>query len=442
MRFSRYQLYGVAMLALVAAFVALCLAYFNQAFTPVSTVTLQIPRSGLQLLEGSDVKVRGLIVGSVDSITSDGNGATVTLHLDPKRAKRLPDNVSARLVPKTIFGEKYVDLLIPASPSGRTLADGATIPEDRTTPTLEINQALNDLLPLLRTVQPAELNQTLTALATAVSGRGEQLGTTIDQLDTYFRAVNPHLPALQHDLSAVVGVARTYEEAAGPLMELLGNLTVTATTVVQREQQLAAFLGDVAGAADATRDLIARNEVNIVRVNKVNRDVLALLARYAPEYPCFFRGYAGLVPRIHAALPDKLPGSDRKNKAAAVVIEFVPSFPSYSYPLDLPEFKDTRGPNCYGLPNPPLAQPRIQFMDGTEDDPRFAPTAAVGARSAGVSPLPTAYSPGMGAAGTAQETAAMSSLLGPVLGMPSKEVPDLATLLFGPMARGATVDLS
>ena len=440
MKFSRYQLYGVAMMAVVAAFVALCLAYFNQVFTPVSTVTLHIPRSGLQLLEGSDVKVRGLIVGNVKSITSDGDGATVTLHLQPDRAKHLPDNVTARLVPKTIFGEKYVDLLIPESPSSRSLAEGAVIPEDHTTATLEINQALNDLLPLLRSVKPAELNMTLTALATAVSGRGEQLGQTIDQLDAYFRQVNPHLPALQHDLRAVVGVARTYEEAAGPLLQVLGDLTVTAGTIVQRQQQLEAFLGDVAGAADATRDLLARNENNIIRVNKVGRGVLELLARYSPEYPCFFRGYAGLVPRIHEALPDKLPGSDRKNKSAAVVIEFVPSFPSYTYPLDLPEFKDTRGPNCYGLPNPPLSQPRIQFRDGTEDDPRFA-GAGVAARSAAASPLPTGYSPGMGSAGTAEETAAMSSLLGPVLGLPSGQVPDLATLLFGPMGRGATVNL-
>ena len=442
MRFTRYQLYGVAMLAVVSAFVALCLAYFNQAFTPVSTVTLHIPRSGLQLLEGSDVKVRGLIVGNVKSITSDGDGATLELHLDPAKAQHIPDNVSARLVPKTIFGEKYVDLVVPAQPSEQTLADGAVIPEDRSVAALEINQALNDLLPLLRTVQPGELNQTLTALATALTGRGEQLGRTIEQLDAYFRKINPHLPALQHDLEALAGVAGTYDTAAGPLLEMLSNLTVTSRTVVERKEQLHAFLTDVTGAADTTRDLLARNETDIIRVNKVNRGVIDLLARYSPEYPCFFRGYAGLIPRIHAALPDKLPGSNRKNKSAAVVIEFVPSFPTYQYPIDLPEFKDTRGPNCYGLPNPPLSLPRLQVQDGTEDDPRFAglaqPSAQVSSRSA-TAPVP---SPQMGAAGTAEERQSLSTLLGPVLGMPSSQVPDLATMLFGPMGRGATVDLS
>jgi phospholipid/cholesterol/gamma-HCH transport system substrate-binding protein len=77
MRFSRYQAYGVAMIAALAVFVGVCIAYFNQAFTPVSHVSLHISRSGLQLLPGSDVKVRGLIIGSVSTITSDGDGATV-----------------------------------------------------------------------------------------------------------------------------------------------------------------------------------------------------------------------------------------------------------------------------------------------------------------------------------------------------------------------------
>jgi phospholipid/cholesterol/gamma-HCH transport system substrate-binding protein len=441
-RFSRYQLYGIAMLSALALFVGVCIAYFNQAFTPVSHVTLHISRAGLQLLPGSDVKVRGLIVGSVDTITSDGDGATLSLRLDPAKAQHIPDNVSARLIPKTIFGEKYVDLVLPAQPSASTLVDGAVIPEDRSVAALEINQALNDLLPLLRTVQPGQLNQTLTALATALTGRGEQLGRTIEQLDSYFRGLNPHLPALEHDIEALAGVAATYETAAGPLLDLLANLTVTSRTIVDRKAQLRAFLTDVTGASDTTRDLLARNEVDIIRVNKINRGVIELLARYAPEYPCFFRGYAGLVPRIHDALPKHLPGSTRKNKSAAVVIEFVPSFPTYQYPIDLPEFGDTRGPNCYGLPNPPLSLPRIAFKDGTEDDPRFAGLAQesvqVSSRSE-TAPTPTSQ---MGSAGTAEERQALSPLLGPLLGMPSSQVPDLATMLFGPIGRGATVDLS
>src|SRR3954453_4512250 len=220
MRNHPYRLYGIGLLATAAAIVTLCLLAFEQAFTPFDYVTVHVARAGLQLLPGSDVKTRGVIVGSVDSITSDGNGATLRLRLNPAKARELPTNVTVRMLPKTLFGEKYVDLVLPAQPAAAHLTAGAVIAQDQTRSTLEIDQALNDLLPLLRTVPPVELNHTLTALATALSGRGEQLGQTIDQLHHYLQAFNPQLPQLHHDFSALADVTHTYAEAAGPLLRM------------------------------------------------------------------------------------------------------------------------------------------------------------------------------------------------------------------------------
>src|SRR5436305_3045326 len=160
MRHHPYRLYGIGLIAAAAAIVALCMLAFAQAFTPFDHVTVHVARAGLQLLPGSDVKVRGIIVGSVESITSDGNGATLKLRLDPAKVKALPENVTVRMLPKTLFGEKYVDLVLPARGTGH-LQDGSTIALDQTRPTLEIDQALNDLLPVLRTVPPVELNHML-----------------------------------------------------------------------------------------------------------------------------------------------------------------------------------------------------------------------------------------------------------------------------------------
>ena len=53
---------------------------------------------------------------------------------------------------------------------------------------------LSDLYPLLRTVQPAELNMTLNALATALEGRGERLGENLETLDAYLKRINPQIP--------------------------------------------------------------------------------------------------------------------------------------------------------------------------------------------------------------------------------------------------------
>jgi phospholipid/cholesterol/gamma-HCH transport system substrate-binding protein len=436
-----YKVYGAAMLAVMAAFTALSIAIFQQKFTSFVPVTLQIERAGLQLLPGSDVKVRGLVVGSVSNITSDGNGATIKLKLTPSKAKLIPDNVDARLLPKTIFGEKYVDLIIPSQPSAQHIQSGDVIPEDRSTPALEINQALDDLLPLLRTVRPAELNTTLTALATALSGRGKQFGQTMANFDDYLKQINPHLPAMQHDFVAFAQAASTYDQAAPAFVQALGNFTVSARTLEAKQKQFESFLKDLTAASDVTNDLLARNEQNLVQVNAVNKSTLKLIKRYSPEFPCFFQGFAKLVGNIRTASIGAM---------ANVILQFTPPIKGYTA-IDAPDFTDNRGPNCYGLPNPGHI-PRVQFKDGTEDDPGLSkgtvPSAGQelqspqGLTQNGKPVASTASSPSMGDAGTPEERASLNNIVGPAMAMPASKVPPVADLLWGPLLRGASVALS
>src|SRR3954452_11074989 len=100
MRHHPYKLYGVLLLAVASALVALSIMAFNQDFTPADYVTVHISRAGLQLLPGSDVKERGLIVGSVDTISSTGDGADLKLRMKPSDAEKIPANVTVRLLPK------------------------------------------------------------------------------------------------------------------------------------------------------------------------------------------------------------------------------------------------------------------------------------------------------------------------------------------------------
>src|SRR5690348_7193 len=100
MRPHPYKSYGVLMLLVAFALVALSIMAFNQDFTPADYVTVHIDRAGLQLLPGSDVKERGLIVGSVDSISSTGKGADLKLRMNPSDARKIPANVTVRLLPK------------------------------------------------------------------------------------------------------------------------------------------------------------------------------------------------------------------------------------------------------------------------------------------------------------------------------------------------------
>ena len=107
----RRRVQGVAFLAVVISLIGLSIAKYSGAFSDGVPVTLRVDHTGLQLDKHSDVKVRGLIVGEVTDLSSSGAAATVALRLKPEMVHLIPDNVSARLLPKTLFGEKYVALI-------------------------------------------------------------------------------------------------------------------------------------------------------------------------------------------------------------------------------------------------------------------------------------------------------------------------------------------
>ena len=64
--------YGVVFLVVLALLVALTVAIYNKVFVEVVHVTLQTDRVGNQLAPPADVKLRGMIVGEVRDVRSDG----------------------------------------------------------------------------------------------------------------------------------------------------------------------------------------------------------------------------------------------------------------------------------------------------------------------------------------------------------------------------------
>lgn len=165
---------GVVFLCLLLAGVYLTYGIFSKKFTSYDEVKLQTSTIGLQLPARADVKIRGVIVGEVlEFDTNAEGGATLTLGIYPDELDTIPAGVTGSIVPKTLFGEKYVALVVPdGAPSDDHIEAGATI--ERTQVSVEVEKVLSDLYPLLRTVQPAAINQTLNAFATALEGRGDE----------------------------------------------------------------------------------------------------------------------------------------------------------------------------------------------------------------------------------------------------------------------------
>ncbi len=156
------RLWGLVFLAVLVGLVGLSVATYTKAFTDTVTVTLKADRVGNQLARGADVKARGVIVGEVRDVTATADGAELELHLEPQAARRVPADTKAMILPKTLFGEKFVALTFPGEgATGQGLTEGAVIAQDDSQTARELASALDDLLPLLQTLKPEQVSLTL-----------------------------------------------------------------------------------------------------------------------------------------------------------------------------------------------------------------------------------------------------------------------------------------
>jgi phospholipid/cholesterol/gamma-HCH transport system substrate-binding protein len=418
-----HKLLGIVFVCLLLASVYLTYAVFTKKFADYDEVSLQTSKIGLQLPERADVKIRGVIVGEVLDFDATAEGAEVTLGLYKGERETIPANVTGSIVPKTLFGEKYVSLEVPQDASADPIEPGATI--ERTEVAIEVEKVLSDLYPLLRTVQPAELNMTLNAMATALEGRGEMIGENLETVDSYLKRLNPQIPAIVEDLRLTAQVSDVYADVMPQIASILRNSVTTTSTLEGREDKLNALFTDVAAFSNTSRDFLNQNGDNIIRLGEVSAAQLEVLAKYSPEFPCLAGGI------VNAG---KLQAEAFRGFTLHIILEPLPNQPRGYKASDAPRFGEKRGPACLRLPNPPWSQSNPVRSQPDMDDGVDEPTGKGTSRTA-----PGYYSNGYGLAGSRQESELLKSLLGPSLGVTAADVPDLGVLLVGPLARGAEV---
>ena len=365
----RRRLLGLALLMCIVMFLTFSVLTYQRAFESTTDVVLKAASTGNQLMPDSDVKVHGMIVGRVSEVDPTSEGADLHLALEPDKAKLLPQNVSARLLPRTLFGERYVSLDVPDAPEGR-LGSGDVISQDRTRASVELETVLADTMPVLEAIRPDELAVTLNSLSQALDGRGKSVGDTISRLNSYVEGLNPSVPQLQQNLRQLVGVAHTYEKAAPDVLQALGDLSTTARTLVDQKQNLQTMTSQLTTTSrDATKFLQA-NDQNLIRLADTSRPTLDVLAKYSPAYPCFLKGMANFVPQVNKAFGD---GTDEPG--LHVKLEITPNRGKYVPNQDEAVYGDKRGPRCYDFVNGPKPFPQYP-PDGPLNDGSVPPPAA------------------------------------------------------------------
>ncbi|QNP66396.1 MCE family protein [Streptomyces genisteinicus] len=185
--------------------------------------------------EGSDLRVLGVKVGTVDTVTPVGERVRVTLLLDED--VKVPHDAHAVVVAPSVVADRYIQLA-PAYTGGDALEDGAVLPAERNAMPLEVDQLYASITELSTALGPdgANADGALARLigtgAANLDGNGKAIGDSIEQFGK---------------------AARTLDGSSGDLFDTLAHLQSFTTmlkkndgNVAKAEQQLASVTGFLA----------------------------------------------------------------------------------------------------------------------------------------------------------------------------------------------------
>lgn len=461
---------GLGYVVVIVAFLAAVVLVYDKAFTHRTEITLTTSSMGNALAKGSDVKYHGVPVGTVTAIVPAGTGARLTLALDPSVAKKLPSSTTALLLPKTLFGERYVDLVAPTGAPAGGLSAGATIAQESSDEAVQLQDVFDHMLPMLQAFQPQKLAATLGELAAMLRGEGDAIGEDMASWAAYFHKINPEVPQMTSDFAALGRVANTYADAVPDLLNALDTMTTTSATLASQQTQLSQVFATVTSAGDTSTGWMNANSQTITVLSKQSRKALAAVAPYATEFPCLLKATADFVPAM-----DKTLGKGTKEPGMHVVLNVEPSRGKYVAGKDKPVHA-TGGPRCpyqtgqtgttpaprtaasgnhpaADLAGTPTSSPTSSPTGTPTSSPTGTPSRHVGATTDDRPPtIPappsdaleqqvTSAANGLGQVNSPAENQMIAELVAPTVGLSPASYPDWSSLLIGPLLRGAEVTL-
>ncbi|MFC1408900.1 MCE family protein [Streptacidiphilus sp. N1-12] len=211
---------------------------------------------------GSDVRILGVRVGSVQSVRPEGEQVVVTLRLDD--GVKVPADARAVVVAPSLVADRYVQLT-PAYTGGPRLADHATIPAGRTATPVELDQLYQSITRLSDALGPnganaqGALSSLLDTGAQTLSGNGQQIATTIQEFGKATKTLDGTSPDLFATLTNLQTFTAMLKQNDTQVRQATTQLSNVTGFLAADRQDLGQALNQLATALDQVKTFIQDN---------------------------------------------------------------------------------------------------------------------------------------------------------------------------------------
>ena len=294
---------GTIALAIILAFGYALSLFLGGGFKSGFQVTATFSRAGQLLRDGSDVKLRGVLVGEVSHIQVDPQGtARIRMRLFPD--EEIPSNVGAAIRAKTLFGEKFIELEIPPKMALDNLRNGSDIPESRTVGPFEVETILEKAVPILDAVDPEQFGAALHAFAEGLVGNTQALRNATLQSEHLLTTTERTLPNLERNLVHLQHFASALHSTDTSLLQALNGLDQVGTAIRDHPDAFRATLANLSDVSSTLGDIVSSHERDLSDIAGQGAPVLRTVADRANKLPHIASSLDGFLGVWAADLPD------------------------------------------------------------------------------------------------------------------------------------------
>ncbi|WP_350280918.1 MlaD family protein [Kribbella sp. HUAS MG21] len=225
------------------------------------SATAYFPRA-VSVYPGSDVRILGIKVGEVESVTPAGRAVRVKFWWEAKH--KVPAAAKAVIAAPSIVADRYVQLT-PAYSKGAVMADGAEIPLERTAVPLELDQIYQSLNDLSVALGPKGANdqgalaRLLDVSAKNLNGQGKKLNQTITDVSKLTSTLSGNSTALFNTIKQLQTFVSALAANDQLVRQFNANFAATSTTLAGERKDLGAALSLLATALGEVATFVKDN---------------------------------------------------------------------------------------------------------------------------------------------------------------------------------------
>jgi virulence factor Mce-like protein len=441
---------GVAAVLIGMAVAAVLVARATGNLDRTDDVFVGVPVSAGLITSQSPVRYHGVNVGRISAIESGTATSRVRLAIEPGALQVIPSSVVARIVPRTFFGDIYLQLVDgPGDRSASGLRRGETISIDHSPDAMALYDVFTKIVDLFSQIRPERMQTALTAISQSLDHRGTKIGSTIDDLSAAAGTLTPSLMRFLDATPQFRDVMTALHTATPDIVTTLSAATSVSNRMVEDQRHFSSAMDGFARFSSVLTSFLSDHREQMITVVDAAGKILATTATQP----------LGLV--------DTLAGAQAFGEAGAKVFATgkfnITAVATFAGPMpyalsDCPVYGSRSGARCADSapsgavpeqPEDPLRRPAtdLPLTPFTPPAPHLPNQTALppGPGLPASAPIPTEAAPASAVIDTDRQAHALAVLqdtLAPQAAG-SSTAPNIATvLILGPLVRGTEVRIA